>query len=356
MSNMSDNNEEAFDRLINQYESLTGNSVSRDIRYIYSGKKNSLEKSWLKYASIEDKGRIDATLGSFEITYENDPYIGFYGVDFSDVESNLDSSLMEPIEINSGVFTLILAKTKITIDPGSDLESLSNELFSQHKDPKYKGHEYSDILKFIEPISFYKVPPDSAFFPINSYQIACYLISQVSREITLSYTDQTLEMYREICLEIEKGIDYENIYTSITSSNFKHSYLELYRCIEKLYAIPSLKELHEDINTSDSLLEFISKVQNSFDWRPNDSNAIEKIFSSLGEDLVQKFTAFISQTDSLGDMKPETFFYKLRNSIVHFRIGQDGFNFDSEEWSKIISIQLELVKDQYSTHKDIFKV
>ncbi|MFM8296427.1 MAG: hypothetical protein ACKN9E_18025 [Microcystaceae cyanobacterium] len=141
-------------------------------------------------------------------------------------------------------------------------------------------------------------------------------------------------------------ISYENLLYSFVSFSWKHCFLDIYRCLERLFSIPKFKKIYNTIIEKKDLLnfqDFATLCEEEISLKLREEETLEKLLN--GE---EKITQRLERSES-----SYKFIYKLRNSIVHFRASQETIvpNDDDDRWNIIISVCLRLVLKLYAQYQ-----
>ena len=78
--------------------------------------------------------------------------------------------------------------------------------------------------------------------------------------------------FERLFIEGAKNIPFDNLVFSLVSVYWRYSFLDVYRCIERLFSISFLEEIYQDlgIENSLSLLNFSVKIEKYIGWRPEE--------------------------------------------------------------------------------------
>lgn len=340
--NMIEANKSAFQTIQHSLKERHDEEIGDGIRYIST---NSEDKLWLKLAYFEDYGRFGPSIGAFKLFHQDETYLGFYGFKIDD--KGLDNQLLSRVPINAGILTIILSESHIqvanNIDPANAVELLT----VAHKDPAYKGYDFEDIHSIIEPIDLFSIPSQSRLNSLDIYRILIYVVCNDKSRISLPFTKRTISKFEKLAIEGAECISYENIYYALSSVNFRHCFLEIYRNIERLYPVCYISDFHDDLKIELSFLLFSSKLEKFTSWKPREESAIEKLFSLNPQDISEAFQELLKSL-KLESTKDHQFLYKLRNSIVHFRLSQESFVINELIWDELIFLLLEMNRYHYS--------
>jgi hypothetical protein len=217
----------------------------------------------------------------------------------------------------------------------------------------YGGHELDLVASLFPRIQFYEV----SLHENNPYLQK--LESMAGAFVARSYPGTPLalstETLRRIAMLFESGVEdipYDLVLQGFLSSRFENFFLELYRCIEQLYAFPLLTKLKTTLNHSSPIATLAQHLEEVISWRPAENQALAGLLAEV-EDATRKI--IISAFCPKGATIPESTavncakrIYALRNSLVHFRPGLKPSEFDVESWNKIISVMIDIIEEVYA--------
>lgn len=350
MRNMIEVNKEAFSLLIEQFVQRESRPVEIGKRYIQS---TDSEKEWIKTASNFDSLYITPDVRLVQFEFEEAKYFGVIGaILYAD---EFDDSILREIDLNAGIITLLISLGYLKLDKKANFLEFYNSILFQHKDKNYKGHEYEDLLPFLEQIYLFNSPEFSVVKTSSISRIACYIFAKNPSQLILDFDNHVTNFISELSLVGSDNISYKILLGCLFSTTYKHSFLELYRLIERLFPINYLKEFHVKADSKLSFLDFSSELENITSWRPKEDDAIEKIFENAKTTTRKYFEDFHLSSAELKGFKDSKYFYQLRNSIVHFRANHLELELTREQWNLLFIATLYLLDEQYSLHDDILK-
>jgi hypothetical protein len=216
-------------------------------------------------------------------------------------------------------------------------------------------YELSSIIKFFEPLCVYKIDNNCPFTggeDIDLIRLSGFYILKNRQLISLDFSSKTLDKFEKIFFEGSKVIPYENLLLSLVSIAWKYSFLDIYRCIERLFCISALEEFHGKLKITCSILQFSTDIEDHIDWRPKENKSPNKIIEKSPEEvinLLREIKIFIhgESEGNYGDSM-----YKIRNSIVHFRGVNEALHSSLNDlyWDKLINSSLLIVEHWYDKY------
>lgn len=345
---MIDANKLAFKNLSEQLKEYANITSQSGRRYIST---NTVEKAWLINSVISQNIKLLPSVTAVMIEFEDSKYIVLIGLGVP--QQNLDTAIIEDLDLNAGLVTLLVTENLVNLNPTINFLEFDNEIMYQHIDTAYSGHNFIDLIPFLEPIQFYKLTENSLLSNEDLDRVLLYIYSNNSNNLILKFSDSVLRTISEISLVSSKHISYGLILYSLISTNYKHAFLELYRLIERLFPVNYLKDFYSKVMTDLHFIEFAAELENITTWRPREDEAIEKIFCLSNESTKESFKAFFESSVTLKAQTDHKYFYKLRNSIVHFRANHEEFELTNDQWNLLILATLYLIDQQYTINNNI---
>jgi len=351
MRNMKDANSSAFEFLIDQLTENSKFTVKKGTRYI---KTEDFEKKWLKELKIPSVFQPLPDVKGIEIEFEEKKFLVLINANASN--RSLDKDVISEESLNAGILTVLLSEKLVELDTKIEFLDFFNEIMFQHLDPDYDGHDFNDLVRYVQPINFYSLPENSVLNSQGLKRILSYLYAQNPDRLINKFDKNVLSTYAELSLIGSNNISFELVLSSLLSTSFKHTFLELYRLVERIFPVSYLKEFHEVSKSNLSFIEFSSNLENITSWRPKEDEALNKIFESTEASTKLYFDSFFNSLSEFQAQQQYKFFYKLRNSIVHFRTTHDSIDLTDSQWNKLIHATLYLLDEHYSKYHKILEI
>ncbi|WP_310485618.1 hypothetical protein [Chamaesiphon sp. VAR_48_metabat_403] len=229
-----------------------------------------------------------------------------------------------------------------------------NEIFYESSDELIK-YQFNCVSKFFEPLYVYRIDDDCPFTrggDIDLIRLSGFYILKNRQLISLHFSSNTLDKFEKVFFEGSTTIPYENLLLSLVSIAWKYSFLDIYRCIERLFCISALEEFHRKLSITDSILQFSTDIEDFIDWRPKEDKSLNKIIERSPEEatnLLREIKTFINgeSEGNHGDL-----IYKIRNSIVYFRGANEAVysSLNDLHWDKLINSSLLIVEHWYDKY------
>lgn len=288
--------------------------------------------------------------------------------------ATLESFGIEKIEPNGAYFISIVKDLGLGISKRSSMQEIEEKILFQQEDiSSYNGHNWKDLEEYIEPYMIFEIVADSLLFEEELSTISYFIYSHINTAIHLNITD-LMSSYRALLL-IKSPIPKENIFLSFTSSHWKHAYLELYRCIEKLYHIPRALELKRTIGYNGSAEKLARTCRDQLRWKRKEEDSLILLIQAINEKYLISCNIFNSPALNLKEdehtteiidpitsvaiktmIDPEKSkksigekIYTIRNELVH-QIEDSTNNYTENDWTTLINLLLIICEDRYSAY------
>ncbi len=316
------------------------------------------DKEWLKELKIIKEQPILPNFKTALFKFKNQKY--FVAVGWQ-IQKVIDNTVIELVELNAGIVTALLCELKISLNQKASPYDIANEIFYE-SEKEIIPYDFSVIANFYEPFSVYQIQEDSPFFEKDDQdliRLSGFYALKNSQLIALNFYQETREQFEKIFFEGSTNIPYENLLLSLVSVSWKYSFLDIYRCIERLFSISFLENFHQRFRIPDSLRNFSSELESYIGWKPKENEAINKLIDDSPEgasellreasELLREIKKFLDGTEEgkCGDL-----IYKIRNSIVHFRLATQSIDLDDKHWDMLIRASLYIVEHWYNHYDE----
>jgi len=313
-------------------------------------KTNSKEKKWLQELNIIKKQLILPNFQTASFEFDSNKYFVAFGLP----NQEISEEVLQSVKLNAGIVTALLSELKISLNQKASPYKIADDIFYESKEKIIK-YNFSVIAKFYEPFSVYQIQKNSPFISqddINFLRLSGFYTLKTSRPVALNFSTETRAQFEKIFFEGSTNIPYENLLLSLVSVSWKYSFLEIYRCIERLFSISFLENLHQRFRIPDSLRNFSSELESYIGWKPKEKEAINNLVNNSPQgasELLREIKKFIHDTEEgeCGDL-----IYKIRNSIVHFRLATQSIDLDDKHWDMLIRASLYIVEHWYNHYHE----
>jgi hypothetical protein len=337
----------ALKKVFDHYHQVSG-SAPRPGKPKYISTDDT-EKKWLQELKITNDLSLSSDFSAVGIEFDGKNFAATWGRVFD--ENCCDLTVLQPLPMNAGILTVLLSETSINLDENFGILAFEEQVSAQHQAADFKGYQFEDLLPFLPPLHLFELPAGSPFLSSDLFRISCYLFLINERLIPLPYDKATIEALLKLTLEEEGVLSFENVYYGVTSANWRHSFLEFYRCVERLYPIKFLSRLYADLNVPSTFLDFVKKIEEATGWRPKEEDAIKTLLEDITSDIQDLYIEFLKTTGEATPPAIYTYLYKLRNAIVHFRANSSNVSLTIIQWNYLIRLKSDIIKHFYKLYK-----
>lgn len=330
-------------------------------------KLDKLDQVLLKKAKLLSKKNLFSQYKSACFLHDNEYYFIYVGAEKINYDQDFKDEYfirLNEEEITPGWTVLIISDLEVKIKSSVEALEIYNILSVSNSDSDYYDIEdCQKIRTYFEDWYIYKIKSESILIPnpdISRVSLVYFL--NYNSVNNLSFEEKTIHDFSILAYEGDPSLPFENILDSYMSFSWKYSFLDIYRCLEKLFIIPKTLKLYKDISVDLSFLEFITKFDLSIKWKPKEEEALASLFEVIEE----RFLTFSEthnefnlvknsvSTDYSKSTNEATVIYFLRNHIVHFR--STKIELKESDWNSIISFCLlftHLIYEKYGEYLNI---
>lgn len=355
--------EKIFKKMIDLVEISYNISIKEKEKFCVNYYNNEIEsKNYLLWRNAGEIiiGDIKSYDLKFSVLKLNQDYF-FMLENFND---NININFLKQVDFNLGMIVYLFKKECYypALNPSLD----SNEVIDMFDiiDSEYRFHDFDDIKGIFGEIKVFKISEECPFSfegdeleeTINRI-LSLIVIEKYKKKRFIYFSDETLDIYKELIQLDIKYFPYENILMSLLESNQTKVFLEIYRVIEKLYPyvminkfIREIKEKSSDNISLESKIFILEECLNSINWRHKEEESIEKLFKDSGVEESDSIKELIRSSSNNDTLKLPGWIYRLRNTIVHMSLSNNKKNVDIKKALKedtIIKFLLEILPDLY---------
>jgi hypothetical protein len=183
------------------------------------------------------------------------------------------------------------------------------------------------------------------------------MVAVAYAEGPIALSEQTLKGIATLFAEGSDYIPYPNILQGLLSISWSGLFVELYRCIEQLYAVPRLLDLTKDWKSEMPYSELAELLENRLAWRPKEDESLTRVIARCEQktldNLVRAFEIELDEKSAITERVGRAI-YSMRNGLVHFRSAKKVEPPDDAKWDRIIAAMLDAVANTYAAYGQIF--
>lgn len=217
----------------------------------------------------------------------------------------------------------------------------------------YKGHSFKDLFNLYEQVYVFKIPKNNSLYSSGISTYGFNLCSAFTGARSAIITQQINEVVYN--LGQHPVVAKDNLFQALTSTQWRHFFIEIYRCLESIYYFPWVLELRDTGGLDVPIAALKAHCRTSLNWREREEPSILKIFGTVTPDpdtiTLEKSIKRFKQHTKNKTFKRDTIgreVYHIRNSLVHHEDYEkpDKMLMTGKEWEEI-SLYLSKVLYKY---------
>ena len=246
---------------------------------------------------------------------------------------------------NAALYLLFLVNLNVSPKYGVHETELLDNVFTE--DAMSYGIDRNSIESFFPSVNIYEIPVATTLIPGNEadyflkqivlkYICATYKLVESS---LIKFSDRALELFDRLSVFPDHSLPIDNLIQSILAYRWQFVFLDLYRCIERLYVIGWVHEYANAFVSPMSKVDIHNLLINKH-IEHHEEDIIKYLFCLLDPII-------ISELDSVNVGNASSFIYDLRNRIVHYQ--QEDMTQTGSAWDTIIVFLLKAIDRLYQT-------
>ena len=343
-----------FDK-IKDYYIQTDIPLPQEIDKIRFISGSTEDKEYLCKSKIVQHFQVSHNLNFGIIKHNEISYFFCTGMEYSDkIPPWLDFQ-----ELNSGIFSTVIYELDLAIKQDAEHTYIEENILSISEETKaYDGHNFIDLSKIFPNIFVaiinqnYPGKAEDLTLGWDLHQMISLYIIDNEKLLLLKYSSSTLSKIYELLTTNSEILNYEGILNALLSSSFKFAFLDFYRCIEFLFTIIYIDEIHIELNSAKNKSEILNIIQTSLKWIPKERETVIKIVDKTPPNIIGAITTTISTINgSTNNVSVGNWIYDIRCDIVHLRkVLQANHKFSIEEWDMIIKGIVDILIHWYKQY------
>lgn len=321
---------------------------------------NADKARWVKRLSDEDASLMakadviewrKITRQMRAILFEHDDrrfgaFFGFAPVD--DMPNGLPEGLTE-IDLTPGTFGIAVSETDVM--PRATASEIRELIESEFEGVEnYEGHELQAIRELFPRILLVEANVDFSY-TADIDRVLGAMVASTYIDGPIALSEATLKAASELFLSGSEYIPYKNVLQGVLSIYWGGLFVELYRCVEQLYAVPRLLDLTQHWASSRSIADLADLLDKKLTWRPREEESLTKVIAGCptvtATTLVSAFGGKVEPPSSPAEIAARHV-YNMRNGLVHFRGGTKIVQPTDDKWDQIILAMIDLVSAAYA--------
>jgi hypothetical protein len=343
-----------FDRLIN-HAALQGLSIGHAGAVRFIRRKNMEDAELMARAEVSVLV-VTRQIRLIRMEWGDELYFCAFGL--AEPEQLLNG--LEIIDLTPGTFALGILQADIrplgTVT-GSEIRDIVEDNF-MGEGSDYDGHELNLITPLFPRAVLYRATAPLSYLQ-DIHRVLGLLLAKTYLDGPVQLAPTTIENLSDLFEDGTRHIPYRNLVQGILAISWENLFVEMYRCLEQLYAGPRIKALRQDWKSVRPLRELAVLLERTLSWRPKEDEALRHVIECCDEATIYSVctslrSAAPSDTHSRRCESAARLIYELRNRIVHYRPIHDSIEFSDDEWNSVIGAMIELVREVYDQQGEDF--
>ena len=206
----------------------------------------------------------------------------------------------------------------------------------------YIGHAFSDLFSYYRPVLIFRFPEESLYFQAGIFDVAveicCYFEPLRSAIVDKELASSLLNLVGIL------SVPNENLFQAVTASHFRHTFLELYRCMESIFYLPWMIELKSAGRIHTRACDLKKTCRDTLEWREKERPSIEKLFALVqggaGLDPLENAIELFKDLKNGSDFHRSHIgnrLYTIRNGMVHHEDYEDPSQYkpNNVQWRQL---------------------
>ncbi len=260
----------------------------------------------------------------------------------------------DAIELTPGFFTIAVANLKLS--PTASAIEIFDAIDGNYKGmDDYYGHDLHDVARLFPEVSVFNLQLDAASTG-SIWRILGILLSRYYGEGPIELSQDTLDELKELYETGSDHLPFRNILQGHLAMNWAGLFLELYRAIEQLFAVPKLDSLTNEWASKAPFFELAELLEKQLGWRPKEEVSLRELIENCSEPLLDALTQEFCPTAENKAKSVARAIYRQRNSLVHFRPAMPEEDLTALQWNSRVLHMIQLVTELYGKHGEAFKL
>ena len=266
----------------------------------------------------------------------------YYFVTFG-LDKELISKILKPVENVIEITLTAIEKSGVERIPTVSEALLLEKVFISKET---ENVQWESIEEFFPEIQTYQVldsvgttKEDQSFY---LKRLTLFAMCYHPELLILGFEGSTLQKYVETFDSGDQNLPIDNLLHSLGSNYWKFCFVDIYRCIERLFVLAWVHNYKTTMQSSLAANQVHDALKNRFHIEKHEKENIEYLFTLL-DPATLTFLTPVS-----GGMNPSNYIYDLRNKIVHYQKNETEIDtIDAVKWNVIVRFLLSAILELY---------
>lgn len=262
------------------------------------------------------------------------------------IDNELSTAELEACDNRKTLSMAAVASTKIERLLKVPESELVNSIF---QDSSTVDVSWDLVESFFPVIMSYEIKSLTGAVSVNSQEalkhFSLYALANSPEVLILPFESSTLQQYVDLLNIGDKNIPEDNLLHSLGSNYWRFCYVDVYRCIERLYELGLVHNFKNSLSSGLAIDDLHAKLKERFlkvGVESHEDKNLEYLVSLLSP------TTLAVLNPVRNGMKHDKYIYHLRNIIVHYQKNEAELDaIDDTRWNIIISFLLSAIGELY---------
>lgn len=188
-------------------------------------------------------------------------------------------------------------------------------------DDDYKGHDLLELASAFQPVWVFEISPDHFLHARDISEIVLNVASVSPQLRSPILTDEVAQAI--IDLDGKVGCSSFNLEQAINAAQWRHAFLDIYRCLESIFYFPWMYKIKEVMKPGARFVELRDRFREDLRWSAKEKESISELFLLVSSDRMKEIETssnFFKEIANDRSAKRDAFgrrVYFARNSLVH---------------------------------------
>jgi len=337
-----------FKKLID-HAAANGVDIANADKVRWIKRRNDEDAELMSKADVIARRKITRQMRAVLFEHEDRRFVAFFGfASVDDMPNGLPEGLTE-IELTPGTFGIAVTETDVM--PRATASEIREMIEADFEGVEaYEGHDLQAIRELFPRILVVEANVDFTYTS-DIDRVLGAMVSATYIDGPIALSEATLRAASQLFSSGSEYIPYQNVLQGVLSIYWGGLFVDLYRCVEQLYAVPRLLDLTKVWASDRSIAELADLLDKRLTWRPREEESLAKVIAgcppATAAKLVSAFGGKLEATSIPAEIAAR-YVYNMRNGLVHFRGDTRIVQPVDEEWDQIVLAMIELVSETYA--------
>lgn len=165
---------------------------------------------------------------------------------------------LENIPTTPGIFALAVLEANIRPSRAVTAATIKEVLDEAHmgNGQGYAGHDLEEVIPLFSPLVVYRVT-DQLDYHFNTERVLGSILARTYLDGPILLDPETVEIFVRVFEHESAFIPFRNLIQGMLSISWENLFVEIYRCVEQLYALPRVERLKAELPFASSARDLV---------------------------------------------------------------------------------------------------